>query len=85
MEHWSAFRTEVEEKSLTRGPECGVGRMLRSLHSEARTEVENALNDWSLPTTAIHRALRGRLGKKAPSAWSVGNHRRGGCRCGDEL
>lgn len=84
MKHWSDFGSEVREQALPKGPTCAVGRMLRGLHPEARQEIERVLGDPNLPTTAIHRALRTRLDRSAPSAWTIGNHRRGGCRCQDE-
>jgi len=84
VKHWSNFGAEVRDQALPKGPSCGVGRLLRGLHPEAREEIEKALGDGNLSTTAIHRALRTRLGQGAPSAWTLGNHRRGNCRCQDE-
>lgn len=82
MEHWSAFEGEVKQRVHPKGTVCSVGALLDSLHDEARGIVEATLSNPRLPATAIHRALRARVGDDAPSAWSVGNHRRGYCRCG---
>ena len=84
MNHWSEFEGEVKERTLSRGASCSVGRLLRNLHTEARDAVNAVLDKEELPATAIHRALRERIGDRAPSAWTIGNHRRGGCNCKDQ-
>lgn len=84
MNHWSEFEGEVKGLRLSRGASCSVGRLLRSLHTEAREAIEAVLAKEELPATAIHRALRERVGERAPSSWTIGNHRRGGCNCGSQ-
>ena len=84
MKHWSEFEGEVRERRLSTGTSCSVGSLLRSLHTEAREAVEAVLAKEELPATAIHKALRERVGERAPSPWTIGNHRRGGCNCGSQ-
>lgn len=83
MPTWSDFGTEagLASKKANRN-QCTVARMLNSLPLDGRTAVLEALNNKTLTNPSIVSALRNRLGPEAPSAWSVGNHRRGDCRCG---
>ncbi len=81
MKDWSTFGEDVTRHRRARGPRCGVTLMLEELPPEARGPVGRVLADRGITNSAIHKALRERLGDKAPSLFSVANHRRGSCRC----
>lgn len=82
MSDWSDFDTDVKSRRSVRGPQCGVTLMLEGLPERARASVQQVLDNRGYSNTAIHRALRDRLGDQTPSLFSISNHRRGGCRCG---
>lgn len=65
------------------GPKCRVAEFLEglSLTPEARTRSEEWIRG-PYGHAGVHRALFGQWGDDAPSLWSIGNHRRGRCRCG---
>lgn len=81
MKHWAEFTSEVREQARPKGTVCGVTRLLSGLHKEAQDAVLGAIADESLTAPAISRALKARVGAKAPSSWTIANHRRGGCGC----
>lgn len=81
MLDWSNFDQEVKSQLSTRGPRCSIRLMLDDLPADARAAVGRALADKGLTNSAIHRALRERLGDRTPSLFSVSNHRRGNCAC----
>lgn len=70
-----------EARSLARRPGgwCSVGRLIAATPG-LNAELAEALNDPSLDTAAIHRALRAR-GFKIGDVQTLGRHRRGECLC----
>lgn len=83
MPDWSKFTDEVRASTPARGPRCSVGIMLDELPEEGRRAVEAALANRLLTHTGIRQALVKRLGKETPSVFSISNHRRRGCKCGE--
>lgn len=78
---WDNF-TEEASRTTRKGPVCEVRTMLEQrVPSSARPDVEAALDNPLLQTSALHRELLKRLGDKAPSRWTVGRHRRKECTC----
>lgn len=64
---------------LKRG--CGVGKLLTELGDDA-DQIKAALDRPEITATAIEAALRRRsAGKAVPSAFTIGRHRRGVCKC----
>lgn len=80
MSEWSAFEAEVKANTSRRGPRCGVAVMLDGLEPHNRRVVEEIIDDRRFQVPAIEKAL-GRYLEKAPSLWSLSNHRRGKCAC----
>lgn len=62
------------------GPRCQVEIFLGGLDEESAQEVVHLLATPDLTNPGIVQALRLVMGG-SPSEWSVGNHRRGNCRC----
>lgn len=81
MSDWSNLADEARDESRGPGPGCSVQNLLNSLPAEESADFEKVLNDPTVTHTGLSRALRRRLGAVAPSLFSVGNHRRGNCRC----
>lgn len=82
MSEWSSLEAEARKRTKEAGPRCAVEVFLRHLDAADRREVEKVLGNPSLTTVGIQRAVSGLIGMSAPSGWSIGNHRRGKCRCG---
>lgn len=81
---WSTFKEDAK-KTAHKGPLCSVAKMLNEdIPASERPTVEKVIEDPSIQAASIARALQARLGDKAPSRWSVANHRRGECRCHKE-
>lgn len=81
MSDWSDFGQEVEAVDGGRGPRCAIRVLLDKLPEADARQVEKVLNNPAVSHVAIEKAFRSRLGDKAPSEWSIGNHRRDKCRC----
>lgn len=79
---WEDFASDAQAADHPRGPRCSVGKTLDGLSSTSRAVVESALNTPGVSNVALHRAFRDRVADRAPSAWSIGHHRRKKCRCG---
>lgn len=60
---------------------CGVALLLPTLPDDLRADVEAAIADASIYTTAIAAALAAR-GYEVPKAHTWQSHRRGKCSCG---
>jgi hypothetical protein len=69
------IRSEVHSP----GTACGVAATLALLPPADAADLEKAVDNKSIPATAIHRALRKR-GIQI-SDQSIGRHRRQGCQC----
>jgi hypothetical protein len=69
----------AEETGTRKGPRCAVALLLADLGDEDRPQVEAALGNSRVTTSAIVAAL-GRMGREIGDS-SVQRHRRGGCRC----
>lgn len=85
MDDWSTLSQEARRRVVTSGPRCQVGLLLEHLDEESAGYLREALADRGLRGTSLHLAIRKKLGSDSsfvPSLWSVGNHRRGNCRCG---
>jgi hypothetical protein len=84
MVDMTGLADEARAKAGHRGPRCQVQELLNYLPGEAAEHVEQALADKTLTNPGIYRALRARMGDSpyVPSQFSIGNHRRGNCRCG---
>lgn len=81
MSEWETFGDDAGAKSNL-GRRCGVAIMLEQcIPAEHRDAVRRHIEDPAYQTNSVARALRDRLGDKAPGRQSVGNHRRGVCRC----
>lgn len=83
MSDWSTLAEEADSHNRGPGPKCQVHKLLASLDADGAAEVQRVLDNKDVTTAGISRALRSRLGNKAPSMFSIGNHRRGNCRCGE--
>lgn len=81
---WTNLAEDAKGRTWGRGPRCQVQELLNHLPGEAADEVEKTLADSTVSNTGLFRAIRARLGESAPSLWSIGNHRRGNCRCGSQ-
>lgn len=81
MDSWSTFGTEVRSRVSQRGPRCGVALMLDDLPDNAQAAVRRALTDRAITTTAIQDGLKVRGVAPLPSLFTLGNHRRGRCKC----
>ena len=81
MDDWSNLADEASK--LGPGPRCQVQDLLNFLPGEQAEKVEKALANKDLTHTGLHRAIKSRLADPShlPSMWSIGNHRRGNCRC----
>src|SRR5690606_41105462 len=66
-----------------RGPQCRIAQLLEA-HSEVADELEEALAEPMLTSTAIAAALKSRYGIDAPSAHTVNRHRKSECNCGSQ-
>lgn len=70
----------------TRGPRCTAGMFLAALTDQQRTEVDEALADPALPTSALIAALEARHmtqgWAKPPKTQTMLRHHRGLCSCG---
>ncbi len=84
MTDWEDFHSEARGLVGQKGPQCGVSILLKTLPADASEAVRRALDDRTLSTPAIERALRARIGSEAPTPWVLNNHRRGNCLCGRE-
>ncbi len=62
-----------------RGPECGLGIVLKQLDDKTRKTLQAALDNPHAPSTKISVAL-GELGHRT-SSHVVQRHRRRECRC----
>lgn len=82
MSDWSKLEADAKKFAKTAGPRCQVKTLLDGLLPDNAATVRQALDNRSLSAPALHRALEARVGDKAPTPWSIGNHRRGGCVCG---
>lgn len=82
MSDWSELEADAKKFAKAAGPRCQVKNLLDLLEPAAAAKVVAALDNRSLSAPALHRALEARVGDKAPTPWSIGNHRRGGCVCG---
>ncbi len=82
MNDMSGLVEEAQAKTGGRGPRCQVAILLDNLPEVAAERVRQALDNPTVTNTGLARVLRQRVGDTAPSIWSIGNHRRGNCRCG---
>lgn len=82
MTEWSSLEAEARKRTREVGPRCAVEVFLSHLEPKDRRKVEKVLGNPSLTTVGIQRGLLVLDGESAiPSEWSIGNHRRGKCRC----
>lgn len=81
MTDWSDLEAEARRRTREAGPRCQVEVFLSHLEPEDAKAIKNVLELPGLTTAGIQRAIAVRIGLIAPSAWSIGNHRRGKCRC----
>lgn len=84
MNDWSNLGQEAAGMNRRRGPKCGIAVLFERVSPKGRAAIQSALDDRSLSSAAIMKALTQRLGDSAPSLWTVSNHRRGYCKCGRE-
>lgn len=86
MSDFEGLTEQARDSSWGPGPRCQVHQLLQFLPGEDAEHVEKALADIKVTNTGLHRALQSRMGDSPwiPSIWSIGNHRRGNCRCGSE-
>lgn len=82
MADWSDLETEARKRTRECGPRCQIEVFLSHQDDYIRRQVVAALENPNLTTVGIHRAVAALTGDFLPSAWSIGNHRRGKCRCG---
>lgn len=85
MNDWSKIAEEARAATAGPGIRCQVEALLKHLGAEDAGSLVDALSDEGLTHAGIFRAIRSRLGTThplTPSLWSIGNHRRGNCRCG---
>lgn len=75
-----ADRIAEQNVGVRRGPSCHVSHLLDQLPDRDRDDVLEALDNGTVTTTAIFRALRN--DGHATSLSSLARHRRGDCRCG---
>jgi hypothetical protein len=80
----SGLEEDAQARTGGRGPTCQVSALLNYLPGDAAEHVEKALANPDITSTGLFRAIRDRMGDSrwTPSIWSIGNHRRGNCRCG---
>lgn len=78
---WSSLEEEAKKRTRQVGPRCAVEVFLSHLHPEDVRAIEKVLSNPNLTTAGIQRAISDHLGLIAPTVWSIGNHRRGNCRC----
>jgi hypothetical protein len=68
----------AELTDYRKGPRCSLGALLEDLPDTDRAALQAALDDRTIPTSIILRAIqRNHNVAKA----SVGNHRKGVCQC----
>jgi len=84
MSEWDSLVDEAAGGSYSGGARCHVARMYEELPPEGLTPVRNAIKNPSISASSLARSLAKRLGDRAPKAHSIGNHRRGGCRCQED-
>lgn len=80
MAEWKAFESKARGQSGPTGKRCGVALFLETLDPEGVAAVKKALANRDVSAAGLERALIEELGS-SPSKWSIGNHRRGDCRC----
>lgn len=78
---WSTLSAEVKGNEQQGGSRCTVGRFLQTIPADQLDEVDATVMNRDLSAAALARAIRSRIGSDAPTAWSIGNHRRSSCRC----
>lgn len=80
---WTNIAEDAKARTWGRGPRCAVQELLSHLPAEAAEEVGKALENREVSNTGLFRAIRARMGDSpfVPSLFSIGNHRRGNCRC----
>lgn len=83
MTDWSGLEAEARKRTRECGPRCAVEVFLSHQDDYIRRQVTAAIENPNLTTVGIHRAVSALTGHApyAPSVWSIGNHRRGNCRC----
>lgn len=82
MTEWSSLAAEAKSESRRPGPKCQVKDLYESLPAADAEQLDKVLADKAITNPGIHRALVRRLGtENSPSLFSIGNHRRGNCRC----
>jgi hypothetical protein len=82
MDKWESLIGDIKAEKIRQRP-CSVRTLLDSLDEKARGHVTIALGveGQGISHQALHEALRERVGNTAPSAFSIGRHRRGQCSC----
>ncbi|MEU8683172.1 hypothetical protein [Streptomyces sp. NPDC048611] len=78
---WDDLEAEARAATEDRGQRCAVDVFLSSLLPYDADIVRGVLANPGISNTGLHRAFRKRAGDAAPSAWSIGRHRREDCRC----
>ncbi|MGW0939084.1 hypothetical protein [Streptomyces sp. NPDC002666] len=79
MNEFDGFLDDVTDASAHKGG-CGVGKLLTELGDQG-AQIGAALDRPEITHQAIAAALKRRIGADAPSAFTVGRHRRGLCKC----
>lgn len=74
------FKDIVSENTRTPADGCGIVRILETMEPEDRSDLEQALANRSIASSAIDRALR-KHGYSV-SGNMVRRHRRKDCSCG---
>lgn len=77
-ENWDLFTEEVE-KTPVRGQRCKYIVIFESLSEQGKAALTAAMNNENVTANSITEALKGR--GYAIHAWTLRNHRRGGCAC----
>lgn len=84
MNDFEDFIEDAEKASrhqyLRRG--CALGGLMEQLSPVELFQVQTALDRKELTSTAIEKVLKARVDPwRVPSAYTIGRHRRGACKC----
>lgn len=81
-QRWETFESDVKSRTGGQGRRCHIARLADTLEPSAVAALDRALANKDLSASAIEKVLVRNVGRElAPSQWSIGNHRRGACRC----
>lgn len=84
MSEWDSLAEEAVAGSYNGAPRCHVARMYEELPDEAIAPVKAAMKNRNISAAALATSLAKRLGDRAPKSHSIGQHRRGACRCKED-